>query len=140
MAASKVKMFRRAKVLNYRDEKPTVYKLQQLTYPAIKEKDLVRYICNSSNIPESTLTACLKAIAEGIVYFAINGHRVVFDGFGGFYINVRTKTAKSEEALTAENIVSSRLAYVPATELRELISAQGTEIVNNSQYGIAQEN
>ena len=92
MAVTYIKMRKTRSVLNYRETKPTVYQLRQLGYPPIKEDELIKYIANSSNVPESTIKAAILAIGEAIGYFAINGHRVVIDGFGGFYLNVNTKT------------------------------------------------
>lgn len=128
-------IYRKAKVcLNYRDEKPQVYKLAQLTYPPIREEDLIKYISNSAAVPVSTVRACVAAITEAIVYFAINGMRVVIPDFGGFYLKVRTKTAKTEEDLTAENIIASTLSYVPVTELRKLIQETGTTVLDGAAY------
>lgn len=121
-------------VLNYRDEKPQVWKLQQLTYPVVKEKDLIRYIANAGAVPESTVAACVEAI----VYFAINGMRVVIPDFGGFYVKVQTKTVKTKEAMeeaTADDLITgSTLSYVPVTGLRELVTEAEVKVRSNEIY------
>lgn len=125
-------------VLNYRDEKPEVWKLQQLTYPVVKEKDLIRYIANAAAVPESTVAACVEAIAEAIVYFAINGMRVVIPEFGGFYVKVQTKTQKTKEAIedaTADELITgSTLSFVPVTSLRELVTDAEVKVRSNVIY------
>lgn len=113
-----------------------MYTLQQLTYPVIKEKDLIKYIANSANVPISTIEACVSAIAEGIVYYAINGHRVVFPEFGGFYVKVNVKSRATAAEVSAKDVMACRLSYAPATMLRELISETGTDIMNTQVYGV----
>lgn len=124
--------------LNFKDEKPQVWKLQQLTYPVVKEKDLIRYIANAGAVPESTVAACVEAIAEAIVYFAINGMRVVIPDFGGFYVKVKTKTVKTIdqiEAATADDLITgSTLSYVPVTGLRELVTEAEVKVRSNEIY------
>lgn len=113
--------YRKGKVtLNYREEKPQVYKLLQLTYPVIKEDTLIKYICNSSNLPESTVKACVLAIAEGIAYFVINGHRVSFTSFGAFFLNVHTKSVKTLDECTAETVKMTTIGFQSNSELADL--------------------
>lgn len=120
--------------LNFRDEKPQVYKLLQLTYPIIKEKALIRYICKSSNLPESTVQACVLAIAEGISYFVINGHRVTFSSFGAFFLNVRTKTAQTIEECTLETVKETSIGFQSNSELADL--ARRVEVTEQKSLSV----
>lgn len=127
---------RKAKiVLNFRENKPQGYKLRQLTYAPIKEEDLIKYMANSSNVPESTIEAAVAAIAEGICYYAINGHRVSFPGFGGFYVSLKSKTTKVLKDLKQEDVVKSLwLHFAPVENLRAVIAGTGTTIVDDGVY------
>lgn len=131
-----IKMFRTRTVLNYRETKPEVFKLRQLIYPTIKEKDLIKYIANSANVPLSTIQAAVEAIGEAIAYFSINGHRVSIPNFGGFWVKVNVKSAATADEVTLKSVKKCRLAYMPATELRELITTTSTAILNDAIYGI----
>lgn len=117
--------------LTYRDEKPTVYKAIQLTYPKIKEKDFVKYAANAAHVPEVTMQQCAEAIAQAITYYAINGMRVVIPDFGGFYLQFRTKTAPTYAECTADTIKFTGLAYAPATALRKLINNTSETFIDN---------
>lgn len=128
-------MRRTVMALTYREGKPKVYKLRQLVYPGIKHEQLVKYIANSAQIPESTVEAAIAGIIEGIVYFVVNGHRVVFPKFGGFYMGVKAKVARSaEECTIKDTLTGCRLLFAPVTELRELITDTGTQIMGTDQY------
>lgn len=133
--AGQIKMRRSAVTLSYREGKPTVYKLRQLIFPGIKHKQLVKYISNSAHIPESTVEAAIAGIIEAIVYFVVNGHRVVFPRFGGFYMGVKAKTANTaEECTISDTLTACRLLFAPVSELRELIMDTGTQIMGTGQY------
>ena len=84
-----VKMRKAAQTLHFNEGKPQGYHLTQLVYAPIKEKDLIKYMANSANVPESTIESAVAAIADGILYYAINGHRVSFPGFGGFWCSLK---------------------------------------------------
>lgn len=106
--------------LNFREEKPEVYKCRSLVFPPIKEDSLVEYICNSTNLPLSTVQACIMAIAEGIAYFVINGHRVGFESFGAFYLKVRSKTAATIEECGVDNVRGTTIGFMANTTLSDL--------------------
>ena len=113
-------MFRRGMMqLNYLEEKPVVYKLRQLTYPVITSENLIKYISQSANVPESSIRSCVAAIAQAIAYFVINGHAVHFDGFGTFHIKMQAKVAKTEEELDTKNIRRLVPEFIWHKELRE---------------------
>lgn len=121
--------------LTYREGKPQCYKLRQLVYPGIKHQQLVKYIANSAQIPESTVEAAIAGIAEGITYFVANGHRVVFPKFGGFYLGVKAKVTRDVRECTAKDtVVGCRILFAPVSELRELITDTGTQIMSGDQY------
>lgn len=131
-----IKMMKKTMALHYREGKPVVYQLRQLKYPPIEKDVLVNYIANSANVPPATVEAAIAAITEGILYFTVNGHRVVFPKFGGFYVNVRTKVSRSLEELTpADSVKSMRLAFAPEMALREGMADTGTDIVTGGAYG-----
>ena len=124
-------VYRKAKMrLNFREEKPEVHVLRQLTYPMVTEKQLVAYAANAAAIPQATMQACVEAIVQSILYYAIRGMRVTFPEFGGFYLQARSKTARSEKELTADSFTFTGLAFQPLGDLRKLISDTDTTIKN----------
>ena len=131
---AKIKMRKTVGRLGFLDEKPTVYKLRQLTYPMVKPKDLVKYISNSANVPKSTVEAAIAAIVEAIVYYAIRGCRVSFEGFGGFYVGIQCKCAQTLKEANADTIRGCRLLYAPNIDLRESLADAGTEIINSGVF------
>lgn len=135
---SVIKMRKTRYVLNYRETKPVVYKLRQLTYPPVKSAELVKYIANSAHIPESTVHAAVAAITEGILYFTINGSQVTIPGFGGFYMGFKTKTTDDIETIKEDGfekyLIRTPLRFVPLKALRTVVKSAGTEIMGSGVY------
>ena len=109
-------------ILGYLEEKPTVWKVQKLTFPVITEDALIEYIANSAAIPKSTIKACTLAIAEAIIYYVINGHYVTFNIFGSFYLKVQTKVAKTAEECTADVVKGTTIGFTANSKLAEIIN------------------
>ena len=131
-----LKIFKSTRVLNYREEKPVVHSYMQLIYPKVKYKELVKYISQSSNVPESTIEAAIMGITEAIAYFAINGYRVVMPNFGGFYMNLRSKSVPTPEEFSVEKCVKTvRLAYAPCAQLRDELTHGEVQVVTGGVYG-----
>lgn len=109
-------------ILNYRDEKPQVWKAQKLTFPVITENALIEYIANSAAIPKSTVKACALAIAEAIIYFVINGHYVTFNSFGSFYLKLKTKTSQTLDECDVKLIKRMTIGFDANTQLAGIIN------------------
>jgi nucleoid DNA-binding protein len=96
--------------------------MRRLIYPKVTGKQLVQYASNAAGIPPATMQACIEAIVQAIYYYAIRGMRVTFPEFGGFYLQVRSKTAKTEDGISADSFTYTGLAFQPLGDLRKLIS------------------
>ena len=80
------------------------------------------------------MQACVEAIVQAILYFAIRGMRVTFPEFGGFYLQARSKTVKTESECTAETFKYTGLAFQPLGDLRKVISDTNVAITD-AVYG-----
>ena len=95
---------RKAKTrLTFREGKPEVHVMRRLIFPKVTGKQLIQYASNAAAIPPATMQACIEAIVQAIYYYAIRGMRVTFPEFGGFYLQVRSKTAKTEKEISADS-------------------------------------
>lgn len=122
--------------LNFLEEKPEVYKVQQLTYPIITESVLIEYISQSTNLPKSTVQSCVTAIGEAISYFVINGHRVSFAAFGSFYLKVSTKVAKTFEECKADTVKKTSIGFQSNSELADL--ARRVEVIKHTTLSVTE--
>ncbi len=108
--------------LGYLDEKPVVYRMRTLTMPKITGENLVKYVAQSANVPESSIRSCMAAIAQAIAYFVINGHAVHFDGFGTFHLKYQYKVAQTEKEATCDTIRRLVPQFIAHRELLEQLA------------------
>ena len=77
--------YRKTKItLNYREEKPQVYKLQQLTYPAVTFAQLVGECSSSCGVNPAQTKAVIDALVNRLVHYMEIGHGVSLGSFGSF--------------------------------------------------------
>ena len=118
-----VKYFKRPYVLNFKDGKPTVYKIQICRGRVIKDADLIAYAAQAANVPESTMITARHAILDAINYFVMNGHGVQLAGLGSFTPRIRAKAVNSEEEVKADTITAKYIKFNPAGDILNLANA-----------------
>ncbi|MBQ6965842.1 MAG: hypothetical protein IJP82_09175 [Bacteroidaceae bacterium] len=97
------------------------YKVQFLSQGIITEDDLVAYILNSAQIPQSMVRACTMAIADAIQFYVINGHRVSFGKFGKFHLKVENTCVDTPEECLADTVKRTTLCFTPSADIKNLL-------------------
>ena len=127
--------YRKAKVrLTYREEKPEVYKLRQLTYPQVSTNQLVSEI----SINTGTTKAVIDALTNRLVHYMEIGHGVKMGDFGSFKPTFNSKTVKAladlddEEALKTVKI--KKIQFYPGKQLHQMI--QNISLTEASEFSI----
>jgi nucleoid DNA-binding protein len=126
-----VQYFKRPYVLNFKEGKPTVYKVQICRGRVIKDADFIAYAANAAHVPESTMITARHAILEAINYFVLNGHSVQIEGLGSFSPAIRVKTVNSENEVSAEDIKKKLVKFHAAGEILDLCSADNISFTEN---------
>ena len=114
-------------VLNYLEEKPEVFKLQQVVLPQIDFDTLVAEMANSCGIPAPQTEAVITGALNRIVHYMEIGHAVNLKKFGTFKPAIRTKVATKLEKLSLENIVQKYVRFIPGKQFRNMLANMGTE-------------
>ena len=97
--------YRKGKVvLNYRETKPQVYKLLQLTFPQVKYAQLVNECAHSCGVNPSQTKAVIDALVNRLVLYMSLGHGVKMGDFGSFKPVFNSKVAQTLEDATEETI------------------------------------
>jgi predicted histone-like DNA-binding protein len=100
--------YRKAKVtLTYREEKPEVYKLRQLTYPQVKFGQLVNECSQSCGVNPAQTRAVIDALVNRLVLYMGLGHGVKMGDFGSFKPVFTSKTVKTLDALDGEEALKT---------------------------------
>lgn len=116
-------IYRKAKVtLNYLDEKPTVYKIQQVVMPAVKFSQLVKECSVSCGVSASQTKAVIDALVNRIEMYMQLGHMVQMGEFGSFKPEIRVKVAKKIDDANAETIRRKYIHFYPGASFREMLN------------------
>ena len=100
--------YRKAKVtLTYREEKPEVYKLRQLTYPQVKFGQLVNECSQSCGVNPAQTRAVIDALVNRLVLYMGLGHGVKMGDFGSFKPVFTSKTVKNLEDLDGDEALKT---------------------------------
>lgn len=109
-------------VLNYLEEKPEVFKLQQVTLPQVSTKQLIAECSNSCGVNPSQTKAVIDALVNRLVHYMEIGHPVQVGEFGSFSPRIRTKVSTKLEKLSVENVKQKVIRFIPGKALRDMIA------------------
>lgn len=114
--------YRKAKMkLTYRDEKPEVYKMRQLTFPALTYKQLLAEV-QVAGVNASQTAAVVEAVVNRMAFVLGLGHAVQFGAFGTFKPTFNSKTAKTLEDTTLDTLKVKKIQFYPGAAFRDMLS------------------
>jgi len=120
---------RKTKVtLNYLEEKPEVYKLQQIVLPAVDFSTLIAEISNSCGVNASQTQAVVTALIDRIGHYVELGHGVKVGKLGTFKPTMKTKVSATLENLSTENIKLKYLRFYPGKIFKNIMSDMSAEV------------
>ena len=113
---------KRKYVLAYREEKPTVYKMQIVRGGVIGKQDIVAYAANAAHVPETSVQLAMSAFFDAIIYFCSNGHRVQVNGLGSFGPVTDCKVVNSMSQVSTDQIKVRKVRFYPEGDLKNVAS------------------
>ena len=120
-------MYRKAKVkLTYREEKPEVYKLRQLTYPAVTYDQLLGMI-QIVGVNRAQTKAVVDALLQSLVHYMELGHGVSLGTFGSFKPTFNSKTVKTLDGLEGDEALKTvkvkKSQFFPGGDFKDMLKA-----------------
>lgn len=116
-------LFRKTKqVLNFLEEKPEVFRLQQVTFPAVTFDQLVKECSLSCGVNTSQTRAVIDALVDRIVHYMEIGHGVKMGDFGSFKPVFNSKVSTKLEKLSADNITKKKVRFYAGKAFRNMLS------------------
>ena len=118
--------YRKAKVtLTYRDEKPQVYKLRQLTYPQVTYEQLLGMV-QIVGVNRAQTRAVVDALLQSLVHYMEIGHGVKMGDFGQFKPTFLSKTVKTLDGLEGDEAMKTikvkRIQFFPGKAFKDMLS------------------
>lgn len=116
-------IFRKKKiVLNMLEEKPEVYKISNITFPAVTYKQLVDECSNSCGVNPSQTQAVVTALLDRLVHYMAIGHPVKLGSFGSFKPTFRAKCVTKLEKCDASTVRKKVIVFFPGKDFRDMLA------------------
>ena len=109
-------------VLNYRESKPEVYKLRQVTFPAVTFAQLVNECSQSCGVNTMQTKAVIDALVNRLVHYMEIGHGVKMGTFGSFKPTFNSKVAQSLEDTTLETVKVKKIQFFPGKAFKTMLN------------------
>lgn len=127
--------YRKSKIrLNYLDEKPERFKIQQLTFPAVTFQQLVNECSKSCGVNPAQTKAVIDALVDRIIHYMEIGHGVKMGDFGSFKPTFTVKAVRNYDEANAETVKTRRITFFPGKAFKKMLGEmsilQGSEYLN----------
>ena len=114
--------YRKARVvLNYRETKPQMFKLVQLTYPAVTTEQLIAECATTCGVNPAQTKAVIDALVDRIAHYLAIGHGVKVGNLGSFKPVFTSKVAETLEETTLETVRKKKIVFYPGKAFRGVI-------------------
>ena len=127
-----VKFTKSKMTLNFKKDKPTVYKIQQVNYGTVDTETLIDDIAESSGMNRAMTKAIMEAIVQRACRYIGMGHAVQLGDLGTIKPVFTTKTKETAEELGADNIKSKKIRFYPGARLKQVVKN-----ISISEYDLA---
>lgn len=123
----------KAKVkLNFKKEKPTVYKIQQVHYSVVDTQTLVDDVAESCGLNKAMTKAVLEGIVSRACRFVGMGHAVQLGELGTVKPIFTAKTKETADELGADNVRNKKIRFYPGARLQKVVKG-----ISVSEYDLA---
>lgn len=109
------------RVLNFKEDKPTVYKIEPVGMPKVSFKKLLKEVAHSENVNETQVSAVVLALLNRLQHYLELGMLVSLDSFGSFKVQVHAKTTLSIDDANASTVTRKTIQFIPGKEFRDML-------------------
>lgn len=127
-----VKFIKSKVKLNFKKDKPTVYKIQQVHYSVVDTQTLIDDVAEACGLNKAMTKAALEGIVSRACRFAGMGHAVQLGELGTIKPVFTTKTKETAEELGADNVRNKKIRFYPGARLQQVVKG-----ISISEYDLA---
>ena len=118
--------------LNFKEDKPTVYKIQQVNYAVVDTQTLIDDVAESCGLNKAMTKAALEGIVSRVCRYIGMGHAVQLGDLGTVKPVFTAKTQETAEELGAENVTSKKVRFYPGKRLKSVVKG-----ISISEYDLS---
>ncbi|MBQ0022669.1 MAG: hypothetical protein KBT29_05470 [Prevotellaceae bacterium] len=125
--------FRKTKrVLGYKEEKPEVYKIAQVTYPMVTFDQLVKECSISCGMNGSQTRGVIDALADRLVHYLELGFGVRVGKIGSFKPVFTSIVTQTLDDANANTIKTKKVTFFPGKNFRDLMTEMPVTAIGES--------
>lgn len=113
---------KRAIKLGYKEDKPIVYKMAAVRQQKVPYEKLLDEVSNSCGVNRSQSKAVIEALIDRLSMFMDYGMAVKLGDFGTFKPTLQSKSKKTEEELSAEDVKRLKIRFYPGKRFKEMLA------------------
>lgn len=118
--------------LSFKDEKPEVYKVSQVSYLPVGYDMLVQECSEACGVNPSQTRAVVEALINRMLLMMKMGHAVRLGSFGTFKTQLKVKTVASSDDATVGTIQKKRVQFIPGKGFRDMLSSLEVKVAGDS--------
>ena len=113
---------KRAIKLNYKEDKPTVYKMSPVRQQKVTYEKLLDEVSGSCGVNRSQSKAVIEALIDRMTMFMDYGMGVQLGDFGTFKTTLQCKTKKTEEEVSSADVRRVKIRYYPGKRFKNMLA------------------
>ena len=107
--------------LHFKEEKPTVYKIQQVSQDPVDYDRLLDEVSNSCGMNRAMVAGSVEGLIDRLCHYIDLGLPVQLGGFGTFKPVFTSKTKKTADELGSDNVTNIKFRFYPGKKLRKTV-------------------
>ena len=124
--------YRKTKIkLNYLDDKPDRYKIQQLTYPQVTYEQLVEEVAQSRGVNSSATRSVVDALLNRLIHYMEIGHGVSLGSFGSFKPTFTVKAVREIDSADENTVKVKKVRFYPGGQFQKML--KGLSVTGGSE-------
>lgn len=112
----------REMVLNFKEEKPTVYVIKQVGQQVVTFEQLLDEAAISCGVNRPQMKAAVEAVLDRTMLFMDFGMSVKLGEFGTFKPVINVKSQDNVDELGADNVLRRKIRFYPGKRLKRMLN------------------
>lgn len=113
---------KRAIKLNYKEDKPTAYKMAAVRQQKVTFEKLLDEVSNSCGVNRSQTKAVIEALIDRLTMFMGYGMGVKLGEFGKFQPGITSKEKKTEDEVSSDDVKRVKIRFYPGKRFRNMLA------------------
>ena len=123
---------KRELVLNFKEDKPTVYRIAPVKQQQVTFEQLLNEVSNSCGVNRAQTKASIEALLDRMMLFMDYGMSVKLGDFGSFKPTINVKAQATVEDLGADNVVRRRIQFTPGKRFKTMLNGLSISTMGES--------